>query len=64
MKRFYFILIVGVLVSSGMGCSASSWFNKDGNVVTDPPTRLDRSAGRASGVSSQARAIERRLNYH
>lgn len=68
MQKFFWVLIVGVLLSCGVGCSTTSWAdfsaNQDGDVVGAPPTRLLRSTGRATGVSPEARAIESRLNYH
>ena len=63
MKNFYWFLIVGLLVSSGLGCANFGPGNGN-DVVGAPPARLEKSSRRATGVSSEARAIENRLNYH
>ena len=68
MQKLFWVLIVGVLLSCGVGCSTTSWAdfgaNQDGDVVGAPPATLLRPTVRATGVSSQAREIESRLNYH
>jgi len=66
MRKLLMVFVVGVCLSSFIGCASTPWATAQANdsEVSAPPARIERMAGRATGVSAQARAIESRLNFN
>lgn len=68
MRRFIAVIFVGILMTSGLGCTSMPWsqVGKDrlDNEIGAPPSHFQHMTGRSTGFSDQAREIENRLGYN